>query len=726
MTAVDEMKKQNNESLDFIIRDEDVADVPDDDDHPKINQAVNDGNKTVITISSEAGFELHQHWLDQGISGLMAAVVTHKINANKLNKEDKRRHRNCTKSAKSVTSHAKCVVTILDKVQDRDQKLKMYSDMRFFLQRHKKEHLNSGKYNHMMKKFDQLARNEEPSQAFRVKRNIRNLFRPKVRNQDQFELIEEKHLSPVALIARRLTSLVRSAKKTDQPPKRWQQVIQDIKSESERLKKKKKSKDMLKKKFSRFIDTMKNAGLNPKNAMNAMGMEDVLEDDPVLSEKEELLRDRKEAIKNMTPEQKMMAEPIKLIREGVKLGMVMAGHNTSDFDEKTISLISPRLLSVLPDENNDTISLLSPSLLSMHGEGTELERKLSLMKALKLMADTGQEEWMNFVFEAAGVTEAVDMIRDAEVRTEREEMMKDFVSKDGQPMYFTKENVTEIYGDYEKSKIETFERLHDSLSPEQMEGLNQTGYTIMEKAQLHAFYGPGSPFNDSEALQRLTSVEKEAMPALIETHIRQLAKEELKFEASRKKDVTLTPTLLLNVVGDPVLASQPFILSPIVLSSLVLSPSIYGAVILSPWVFVPVIVAPRILGPVVLSPVVFAPIVLSPLALIPVILTPGVGLPLILSPFLMTPFILSPVVMAPLILSPFCLSPFILVPNALTPMVLSPFVLSPLILSPPFVSAFVLNPYALSPVVASNGALFTAPIHGELGKGRGLSASSTD
>lgn len=43
-----------------------------------LNTATYDGKKTTITVSSEAGIQLYQHWLDQAVSGLMAAVATKK------------------------------------------------------------------------------------------------------------------------------------------------------------------------------------------------------------------------------------------------------------------------------------------------------------------------------------------------------------------------------------------------------------------------------------------------------------------------------------------------------------------------------------------------------------------------------------------------------------------------------------------------------------------------
>lgn len=39
---------------------------------------------------------------------------------------------------------------------------------------------------------------------------------------------------------------------------------------------------------------------------------------------------------------------------------------------------------------------------------------------------------------------------------------------DGQPMYFTKENATEIYGEDGRRKIDTFENLYKSLDVHQV------------------------------------------------------------------------------------------------------------------------------------------------------------------------------------------------------------------------------------------------------------------
>lgn len=115
-----------------------------------------------------------------------------------------------------------------------------------------------------------------------------------------------------------------------------------------------------------------------------------------------------------------------LLFPGVKLGMMLAGKNVSNFDDRKIALMSPQFLSVLPDEQgNDTVityqlsvlisifkvNLLSPSVFALHDKGKGLEEVLSLSKAIKFLAQNGHDDWMNFVLEASGVTEAVQRMR---------------------------------------------------------------------------------------------------------------------------------------------------------------------------------------------------------------------------------------------------------------------------------------------------------------------------
>lgn len=59
------------------------------------------------------------------------------------------------------------------------------------------------------------------------------------------------------------------------------------------------------------------------------------------------------------------------LSSGVKLGLGLLGQNVSDFDDKTLKMISPKIMSLVPDEEdnkNRTVNLLSPSLFSLHNE----------------------------------------------------------------------------------------------------------------------------------------------------------------------------------------------------------------------------------------------------------------------------------------------------------------------------------------------------------------------
>lgn len=143
----------------------------------------------------------------------------------------------------------------------------------------------------------------------------------------------------------------------------------------------------------------------------------------------------------------------------------------------------------------------------------------------------------------------------------------------------------------------------------------------MTKEQLRIIYGPGSPYNNSQTLESLSTIPTEDMPHHIEANIRALSDHE-SFEL-RQKDVVLSPVINTPLIFQSALLSQPIILSPLVFSPSILSPAVLGPVVLGPWVFIPVILSPRVLSPLILNPLIFSPIVLSPLVLHPLILSPG-------------------------------------------------------------------------------------------------------
>ncbi|VDL75438.1 unnamed protein product [Nippostrongylus brasiliensis] len=680
-----------------VITDEDIADDHGDDEHPQINTAKYDGKTTTITISTEAGLELFQHWVDQAVSGLMATVATKKLQ--NVPEVQKAAHHTCAKTAKTVVSHAKCVVALIDF----EIKYQQWNAKKAKLGKYHKPNLL--KYKKSAKELEKQIPSDEDrwlgSFKMRAKRSLEENIRPipKPLQGEHYTLLDEKKLSPVALLAKKLTETVRTFKNKDKQFDNWQNIVAEIKQEGKKLKKKREFKKMLEDRFDLFKQTLQDEGID-RSLMKKM---DVLGDE-VFDDATMQKANRQE--RKATDDEKMMRIPMKLIREGIfipfqettcsncpvpafivpglKLGMVVSGKNATDIDKKNIKLMSPRLFSLVPEEiDEETINLLSPSLLSLHRDGKGLEDELSLSKSLKNFDDQGHQEWLNFVIEASGVSDAVKSMKEANAFDERRRYDEEFRGKDGRPLYFTKENVTEMYGAKERAKIDVFEQLQKSLTPQQVGLPNSTTY------------------------QTLLNVSAEEIPRHIDHTIRELATETIAFKA-RRDDVVLMPLAFTSVVRDPVTVSQPIILSPLLFVPVILSPAIFGPMILSPWAFVPVLVSPRILSPLILNPLVLSPIILSPLALHPLILSPGALDPFILSPLVLSPFIINPVALSPLILSPFCLSPFIIVPNVLSPLILSPFVLSPLILATPAVSAFILTPYALSPVIGPGGVLFAA------------------
>lgn len=63
-------------------------------------------------------------------------------------------------------------------------------------------------------------------------------------------------------------------------------------------------------------------------------------------------------ITSNNPDKKIL-RLLNFIRQGVKLGYNLAGKDIQDFDNKTLRLISPRFLSVVPENiDNDTVKFL--------------------------------------------------------------------------------------------------------------------------------------------------------------------------------------------------------------------------------------------------------------------------------------------------------------------------------------------------------------------------------
>ncbi|KAI6195636.1 hypothetical protein M3Y94_01010500 [Aphelenchoides besseyi] len=617
-----------------------------------------DGNAQKVMIEDKDALQIYQKWVDTGLSSLMAAFANRILKkhrtvvANKFGK--------CSNQADSVPKHAKCIVNLIE--NKRTEKLKPLNRM-------------SRYGNHSTAQW---------SGGFRVERKKRSI---RVVNRYDIHGTNGGRMTPLGGIAKLIMTSVLEQKNKTQAP-RWQETVRRIQVAGE---KKRAIQKNLDDESEESLDQLAFRGLKNHLAKEdgTMDVEMLMKNPTKLSE----FVNKAKGKKNRKPVEKIM----QLLRDGIKLGYAISGQNTTDFDTRTMKLISPRMLGVVPEEkNDDELNVLSPSLFSLHNEGTGVENLTSLSTLLSGMPSRDQQMWLDLIMEASGVNdqktkiekevdEAVQQREEHKNRTEFFDpgSLKD---KNGVPLYFTKENATKIGGEFEARKAVTFEKLQLMYTKDQLRELNRTGYVELNNEQLHHLYGPQSPYNNSEALTRFTKKRNLTIHEHIEKDVKTLSEVE-NFQV-RQKDIVLSPILFTSIVLAPQLASATN-RSVTILQSLAL-----------PWMFVPLVLSPRVLGALVLSPFVFAPIILTPLALHPAILSPGLFNPLVLSPVVLVPFILSPQVFTP--------HPSFLIRHLVgSPLILSPFVLSPIIASPQALGALILSPYALSPVLFSPLVVFS-------------------
>ncbi|VDO43051.1 unnamed protein product [Onchocerca flexuosa] len=399
---------------------------------------------------------------------------------------------------------------------------------------------------------------------------------------------------------------------------------------------------------------------------------------------------------------KKALEIARLLQRTIKLAMVLGGVNGTKLENKTLRFASPRLLSMVPDNVKDQINILSPSLFSMHDEGKNLEALSSIPKLMKVVDNRDYEEWLNFIIEASGTTDAIQKLKE---KQELDWLPPAYKSMprgiDGQPLYFTKENVTEIDPELAR-KVELFENLTYSLTSKQMADFNTTGFSMMTPKQLMMFYGPQSPLNDSKSLEFFLSLSEDDMQRRVISDIRKLAEKHSSLKIRQKRQSILSPSAFTTSIISPS-ALGLSVLSPSAFSLTILSPSVLGPSILSPGAFLATILSPNLLNPAVLSPVAFATLILSPFILNPGVLSPAALTPSVLSPSALSPGIVSPSVLSAAIMSPFALNPSVFSPSALGALVASPFALSPSWFSPSYLSMVLFSPSAFSPSFNSTG-----------------------
>ncbi|VBB30621.1 unnamed protein product [Acanthocheilonema viteae] len=652
-----------------------------------------DGNKIVLPLSKNASIQLLNHWIHQATSGLMAAFASKRMKTFSSQKDAQFHY--CSKEANSIAKHAKCIVDLL--MLEKKPRIKIYKLENTKRKYERLKYLPTSKIE-LRKPDAKIDRNRKymPKTdywigGFRIFRHKRSTEKMKWKikrvNKNSYQLLTDNDIKTTfGMIINGVRKILQKLKR-HKTSKSWSATLAEIQYLAMQMKKQEKSLKMF------GIETQNN-GNNLSHLKNV------------------LINPTKAKItKSRNSRMQLAASLSKLLRDAALLIASMSSKNISNLHNKTIRIASPRFFSIFPDNyTQNTMNLLSPSVLSLHTEGKSIESKLSvpeLLDAFKFMNEQDRNELLELIAEASGLTDAIQQIYR---KFETENNVRYAKGINGQPLYFTKQNVSELYGEIESDKVDTFEKLYKTLSKAQVGEMNVSGYAILTKRQLKLIYGQRSPYYHPIALKKLSKLleESDGLQKALENDLKELAKSENfglhvgELQRRQKRfGISLSPFLLSPSILAPNALSQPLLLSPIILSPVILSPAILGPFILSPSLFNPIILSPRILAPFILSPSIFSPLVLSPLALHPLILSPGIFNPVILSPLVLSPFILSPQVATPLILSPLMLNPLFLNPMALSPLVFSPFILSPIVYSPQYLSALFFSPYMLSPIIES-------------------------
>lgn len=272
-------------------------------------------------------------------------------------------------------------------------------------------------------------------------------------SKDSYKLKSMKDEPIMTQVARQLTRSVKKLKnKSVDSREGWRNAVLRVKKVGDEAKKEKKQRSEMKRRLKMMINNTPEEFIDPRKPIAMKQME---EEDEELAMKKLVAKKQKDEIR----------VPMQLMREAVKTALEMTGQNTTGFEKKTLKLFSPRLMSIVPEQEEDSIfNLLSPSLFSLHEGGHKEEQLFSLPKLLKKLNNQDQEAWMDFIIEAAGVTDAVDQTE----KTQKERKDKEMRAADGTPLFFTKENMTAIGGEVEVKKIEVFESLDKSYNDEQV------------------------------------------------------------------------------------------------------------------------------------------------------------------------------------------------------------------------------------------------------------------
>ncbi|KIH67768.1 hypothetical protein ANCDUO_01901 [Ancylostoma duodenale] len=301
-----------------------------------------------------------------------------------MDSDDREEVHQCSKKANTVPEHAKCVVKVLDKTKH----LRRVRIVKNKPANHIKR--KPLKITIKPSKSKKLAKPEEREWigGFRMARLKRSTA--KVVQRSSYNLASsDDDGTPLSRLAQQMTKTMRKLK--NKPgSESWRSAIQRIKNIGAEAKEEKKRRKQLKKRLRHMIDNTPDEFQDPRKPLAMKQMN--AQDDEVAKQNKITKRKRDE-----------IRIPMRIVRESIKMALMAAGKNVTNFDKKTLKLVSPRFMSLVPEqEDDDLFNLLSPSLFSLHQDGGELEKVMSLPHILKQLPNKDQEAWMDFIVETAG------------------------------------------------------------------------------------------------------------------------------------------------------------------------------------------------------------------------------------------------------------------------------------------------------------------------------------
>ncbi|PIO76260.1 hypothetical protein TELCIR_01676 [Teladorsagia circumcincta] len=266
-----------------------------------------------------------------------------------MDSDDREEIQRCSKKAYTVPEHARCVVKVLDatrhvklNVKHKPRKETKKNHTKVTKSDIERAHLHMKRFSdkpisHLKRKPIKL--NKEWVGGFRLARAKRDI---KIVNRSSYNLASPDGDTLFSKVVRQTAKTIRKFKNKNGGTQSWRSALQRITRIGTEAREMAKRRKALKKRLRAMIDNTPDKFQDPRKplAMNQMEMED-----EELALKKKLGKEKNEEIR----------VPMRLLRESIKIALVAAGKNVTNFDKKTLKIFSPRFLSVVPEQDTDDL-----------------------------------------------------------------------------------------------------------------------------------------------------------------------------------------------------------------------------------------------------------------------------------------------------------------------------------------------------------------------------------